>query len=287
MVRKERYFGPFGELARPFRGLVWFWLLSVCLGGMIFARCLPRRVRPKHALEHLVASFIGNPVPQQRIPRGVFMRQLFGIWLLLTLVLRCAYQAKLFDVLRSPRHQPLPGGLGGLLRKNYTLISTGYHDFYPAELTHVISGNFSQRYEKLLQAPHGARLATISLLNNLAHYNMQHRNTSHLAPVHEPIYLYQLVIYFRHNSIFKFTFDRKINQLLSSGVLSHIERRYLHIAYADLGEDLQLKPRITNDLLAGVYRCYGAVMVLAGMLLLLERISMRWRRLRWLFERLQ
>lgn len=227
-------------------------------------------------------------MPQQRIPRGGFLRQLFGIWLLLTLVLRCAYQAKLFDVLRSPRHQPIPRGLGGLLRQNYTLISTGYHDFYPTHLTHAISGNFSQRYEKLMQAPRGARLATISLLNNLAHYNMRHRNSSHLAPVHEPIYLYQLVIYFRHNSIFKFTFDRKINQLLSSGVLSHIERRYLHVAYADLGEDLHLRsPRITNDLLGGVYRCYGAVMVVAGVLLLLERLSMRWRRLRRLFESVQ
>lgn len=226
-------------------------------------------------------------MPQQRIPRKGFLRQLFGILLLLTLVLRCAYQAKLFDVLRSPRHQPLPGGLGGLLRQNYTLISTGYHDFYPTHMTHVINGNFSQRYEKVMQAPRGARLATISLLNNLAHYNMQHHNSSHLTPVHEPIYLYQLVIYFPHNSAFKFTFDRKIRQLLSSGVLSHIERRYLHVAYADLGEDLQLRPRITNDLLGGVYRCYSAGMIVAVVLLLLERLSMSWRRLCRLFECLQ
>lgn len=288
VVRKEPYFGPFGQLARPFGGQVWFWLLCSCLSAMIFARCLPRRVRPEHALEHLLASFTGNPVPQQSIPRGGFLRQLFGVWLLLSLVLRCAYQAKLFDVLRSPRHKPLPGGLGGLLRQNYTLISTGYHDFYPTQMTRVGSGNFSQRYEKLLSAPPGSRLATISLLNNLAHWNMRHRNTSVLAPVHEPIYLYQLVIYFRHNSIFKFTFDRKINQLLSSGVISHIERRYLHVAYADLGlDDLQMSPRITNDLLGGVYRCYFAVMGLAAVMLLLERLAMRWRRLRRLLDWLQ
>lgn len=288
VVRRERYFGPFGQLARPFSGQVWFWLLCSCLGVMIFARCLPRRVRPQHALEHLLASFIGNPVRQRNIPREGFLRQLFGVWLLLTLVLRCAYQAKLFDVLRSSRHNPLPGGLGGLLRQNYTLISTGYHDFYPMQMTRVNSGNFSQRYEKLLSAPPGSRLVTISLLNNLKHWKFLHGNHSVLAPVREPIYLYQLVIYFRHNSIFKFTFDRKINQLLSSGVISHIERRYLHVAYAELGlDDLEISPRITNDLLGGVYRCYVAVMGVASVLLVLERLAMRWRRLRRLIDWLQ
>ncbi|KAH8396399.1 hypothetical protein KR222_009801, partial [Zaprionus bogoriensis] len=287
VVRKEPYFGPFGQLARPFGGQVWFWLLCFCALWLISIRCLPRRLRPRHALEFCLASIIGNPLPAWQLPRLSSLRGLLGSWLLLTLVLRCAYQAKLFDVLRSPRYQQLPCGLSGLLKQNYTLISTGYHDFYPTGQTHVNEGNFSQRYKAVQEAPPGARLATISLLNNLAHWNMRHRTSSRLTHVREPIYLFQLVIYFPHNSIFKFTFDRKINQLLSSGVLSHIERKYLHVAFADIGNELPLSPRITNALLMGVYRCYVAMMGVASGLLLLERLALRWRHLRRVIDWMQ
>ncbi|XP_034479956.1 uncharacterized protein LOC117785819 [Drosophila innubila] len=287
VVRKERYFGPFGQLMRPFRGKVWFCLLLSFLVALICARCLGQRMRLKHPLENLLASTIGNAVPVHRLPHSGFLRHMMANWLLLTLVLRCAYQAKLFDVLRTNPQKGLPHGLNGLLLQNYTLISTGYHDFYPPQLTRVINGNFSQRYEIVQEAPPGAKLATISLLNNLAHWNVRHRNRSRLTYVREPIYLYQLVIYFPHNSIFKFTFDRKIAQLLSSGVLSHIERRYLQVAYADLGDNLQLVPRITNRMLKGVYRCLAFLMGVSTCLFLLERLTLRCHILRRLLNWLQ
>ncbi|XP_062140470.1 uncharacterized protein LOC133848792 [Drosophila sulfurigaster albostrigata] len=287
VVRKERYFGPFGQLMRPFGHKVWLCLLVSFLVALMCARCLGRRVGLKHPLENLLASTIGNAVPVHRLPRGGFLRHMVANWLLLTLVLRCAYQAKLFDVLRTHPYKPLPIGLAGLLQANYTLISTGYHDFYLHELTRVSNGNFSQRYMLVQHAPLGARVATISLLNNLAHWNMQHRNSSHLTYVREPIYLYQLVIYFRQNSFFKFTFDRKINQLLSSGVMAHIERRYLQVSYADLDYNIRLVPRITNKMLRGVYRCFIVIMGVASGLFLLERLALRCRCLRRLFDRLQ
>ncbi|KAH8387608.1 hypothetical protein KR093_008134, partial [Drosophila rubida] len=272
VVRKERYFGPFGQLMRPFRQKVWLCLLANFLLALICARCLGRRFGLKHPLENLLATTIGNAVPAPRLPRGVFLRHLVANWLLLTLVLRCAYQAKLFDVLRTRPYKPLPIGLAGLLQQNYTLISTGYHDFYLHEMTRVVSGNFSARYRLVQEAPPGERVATISLLNNLAHWNMRHPQTSRLTYVREPIYLYQLVIYFRRNSIFKFTFDRKIAQLLSSGVLGHIERRYLRVSYAELGDNFKLIPRITNKMLRGVYRCFIVLMGVATVLFLLERL---------------
>ncbi|KAH8290064.1 hypothetical protein KR044_006597, partial [Drosophila immigrans] len=287
VVRKERYFGPFGQLMRPFGRKVWLCLLASFVVALLCARCLGRRAGLKHPLENLLATTIGNAVPVQRLPRGGFLRHMVTNWLLLTLVLRCAYQAKLFDVLRTRPIKPLPIGLAGLLQANYTLISTGYHDFYRHELTRVISGNFSARYTLVQEAPAGARVATISLLNNLAHWNMRHATSSRLTYVREPIYLYQLVIYFRHNSIFKFTFDRKIAQLLSSGVLGHIERRYLHVSYADLGDNLQLVPRITNKMLRGVYRCFVVLMGVASCLFLLECLALRCRSLRRLLDWLQ
>ncbi|KAM8720122.1 hypothetical protein ACLKA7_006210 [Drosophila subpalustris] len=287
VVRKERYFGPFGQLMRPFRGKVWCCLLLSFLIALVCARCLGKRVGSKHPLENLLATTIGNAVPVHRLPNSGFLRHMMANWLLLTLVLRCAYQAKLFDVLRTNPQKGLPIGLSGLLQQNYTLVSTGYHDFYLRHMTQVINSNFSQRYQMVQEAPPNARLATISLLNNLAHWNMRNRNSSRLTYVREPIYLYQLVIYFQHNSIFKFTFDRKIGQLLSSGVIGHIERRYLQVSYADLGLNLQLMPRITNSMLKGVYRCFAVLMGVASFFFLLERLTLRCRTLRRLLDWLQ
>ncbi|XP_064555400.1 uncharacterized protein Ir11a [Drosophila montana] len=287
VVRMEQFFGPFGQMMRPFGRFVWLCLLGTLLAALICTRCMRTRWRLKHPLENLLATSVGNAVPVQRLPVSGFLRHLLASWLLLTLVLRCAYQAKLFDVLRTHQHQTLPHGLAGLLQQNYTLISTGYHDFYPRELTRVIDGNFSERYQQVQQAATGERLATISLINNLAHWNRLHRKNSHLTHVREPIYLYQLVIYFPNNSIFKFSFDRKIEQLLSSGVLSHIERRYLPVTFVDMSNNMERVTRITNDMLRGLYHCYGALMTLAGLLLLLEHLALRWPALRRLFDWLQ
>ncbi|XP_017869485.1 PREDICTED: uncharacterized protein LOC108618090 [Drosophila arizonae] len=286
VVRSERYLGPFGQLIRPFESVVWLCLLATLLAALICVRCLGRRLRLQHPVENLLASTTGNPVPTHRVPQSSFLRHLLANWLLLTLVLRCAYQAKLFDVLRIPKQQPLPQGLAGLLRQNYTLLSSGYHDFYPRQLTQLTEGNFSQRYRLLQQARRGSRLVTISLDNNLAHWQRQHRRSSRLTHIREPIYLYQLVIYFPNSTILKFSIDRKIEQLLSSGVLAHIERRYLSTPQlGDVGSNVELVTRITNDMLHGLYRCYAALMALAGLLLLLECLA--GRRLRRLLDWLQ
>lgn len=288
VVRSERYSGPFGQLIRPFEPVVWLCLLATLLAALICARCLEQRVRLQHPVENLIASTTGNPVPSHRVPHSSFLRHLLANWLLLTLVLRCAYQAKLFDVLRIPKQQPLPHGLAGLLRQNYTLISSGYHDFYPRQLTQLMEGNFSERYQRLQQARKGTRLVTISLDNNLAHWQRKRRRGSRLTHIREPIYLYQLVIYFPNNTILKFSIDRKIEQLRSSGVLSHIERRYLPAGnFGQVDSNVELVTRITNDMLHGLYRCYVALMAMAGLLLLLERLAGRWSRLRRLLDWLQ
>ncbi|XP_017850146.2 uncharacterized protein LOC108605092 [Drosophila busckii] len=287
VVRTERFFGRFGQLARPFRGKVWCFLSLTVAAALLCTRALREPLQLRQPVESLLGSSIGNSTPWRRLPRCSFPRFLFASWLLLTLVLRAAYQAKLCNVLRLQRHQPLPSGLAALLQRNYTLLSTAHYDFYPKQLTRLVAGNFSARFEQVQQSA-TQPLVTIALINNLLHYNRLHRNSSRLTQVREPIYLFQQVIYFPNNSIFKYSIDRKIEQLLSSGVIAHIEQRYLRYNLAELGNyQTDGTERMTNAMFGGVYRCYALLLALAGFIFCLECLSLRWSCVQQLLSWLQ
>ncbi|XP_037727846.1 uncharacterized protein LOC119558390 [Drosophila subpulchrella] len=278
VVRRDRYLGRFGPLILPFRGKVWGVIIVLLLLAILGTCGLRSRLGVRRPLENLLLVCVGNPVPMHRVPGTGFLRYLLASWLLLTLVLRCAYQARLFDVLRLSHHRPLPEDLIGLIEDNYTLVSNGYHDFYPRQLTRRLGESFASRFERVQRAAPGERLTTISLISNLAYWNHQNRNISKLTFVRQPIYLYQLVIYYPRNSFLRPAVDRKIKQLLSAGVMAHIERRYLQ--YVDkpdvAANDPDLLPQITHKIMAGAYRIHALVMVLATGMFLLELISGRW-----------
>ncbi|KAH8420086.1 hypothetical protein KR009_005646 [Drosophila setifemur] len=279
VVRRDRFMGRFGPLLLPFGHMVWLVIAGILLLAILVTCGLSRRLRLRHSMENFVLMCIGNPIPLRRLPGSGFLRYLLASWLLLTLVLRCAYQARLFDVLRFQHHRPLPQDLPGLVQENYTLVSNGYHDFYPQEMTRILGESFSSRFLRVQRAGADERLTTISLVSNLAYWTYHHRNISHLTYVREPIYTYQLVLYFQRRSFLKPAVDRKIKQLLSAGVIAQIERRYM--ANADIVQpDREIFPRITNKVMVGAYRIHFLVIGWATLAFLLERMSLRWALLR-------
>ncbi|XP_017024136.1 uncharacterized protein Ir11a [Drosophila kikkawai] len=276
VVRRDRYLGRFGPLLLPFRGKVWTCIVALLLLALVSTGCLRSRLGLSHPLENLLLVSMGNPIPIQRLPGTGFLRYLLASWLLLTLVLRCAYQARLFDVLRLPHHRPLPEDLAGLIRDNYTLVSNGYHDFYPLNQTRHLGESFAARFEKVQHAGPGERFTTISLISSLAYWNHRRRNTSQLTFVREPIYLYQVVIYFPRRSFLKPAVDRKIKQLLSAGVIAQIARRYLrYVELVDADNDGIVLRRITWKIMAGAYRLHYLALALAGLVFVLEWLSGR------------
>ncbi|XP_020803524.1 uncharacterized protein LOC110180209 [Drosophila serrata] len=277
VVRRDRYLGRFGPLLLPFRGKVWTCIVAVLLLAVISTCCLRSRLALSHPLENLVSVSMGNPMPIQRLPGSGFLRYLLASWLLLTLVLRCAYQARFFDVLRLPHHRPLPEDLAGVIGANYTLVSNGYHDFYPLNQTQHLGESFGARFKRVQHADPGERLTTISLISNLGYWNHKHRNISQLTFIRQPIYLYQLVIYFPRRSFLKPAVDRKIKQLQSAGVIAQIDRRYLRYGnLVDADNDRTVLIRITWKIMSGAYRIHLVVLILAGVVFVLEWLSGRW-----------
>ncbi|XP_068153964.1 uncharacterized protein Ir11a [Drosophila tropicalis] len=286
VLRSQPAFNRSDHLLLPFRRKIWYAIGVLLLSLLLFIGILRRQILLNYPLESLVVSSFGCPVATQRLPTSCWGRYIFVNWLVLTLVLRCAYQAKLFDVLRAPQYTALPQCLQEMIGQNYTLVSSSYHDFYPEHITYRMNSTFQERYRYVEKAAWDKRLATISLLNNLAYWNTRHRNTSSLTYMREPIYLYQLAIYFPKHSLFKYAIDRKINQLLSSGVMGHIERRYLSASYIDRREGHHL-PKITNDIFVGVYKVIVVLFILSMLLFILERLSMKWQGLGRIIEWMQ
>ncbi|EDW78539.1 uncharacterized protein Dwil_GK16131 [Drosophila willistoni] len=286
VLRSQLASNRYNHLLLPFRRKIWYATGILLLSLLLFIGILRRQILLNYPLESLLVSCFGCPVATQRLATSFWGRYIFVNWLLLTLVLRCAYQAKLFDVLRAPHYIVLPECLQEMIEQNYTLVSSSYHDFYPEYITYRMNSTFQERYRYLENAALGKRLATISLLNNLAYWNRKHRNNSSLTYMREPIYLYQLAIYFPKLSLYKYAIDRKINQLLSSGVMGHIERRYLSVNYIDMRESHHL-PKITNDIFVGVYKVIVALFILSMLLFILERLSMKWQGLRQIIEWMQ
>ncbi|XP_002042810.2 uncharacterized protein LOC6618553 [Drosophila sechellia] len=291
VVRRDRYLGRFGPLILPFRGKVWGMIIMILVLAVLSTCWLRSRLGLSHPMEDLFTVIVGNPIPNPRMPGKGFLRYLLASWMLLTLVLRCAYQARLFDVLRLSRHRPLPEDLSGLIKDNYTMVANGYHDFYPLELTCRQPLDFSARFERVQRAAPDERLTTIALISNLAYWNHKHPNISRLTFVRQPIYMYHLVIYFPRRFFLRPAIDRKIKQLLSAGVMAHIERRYMQYEkkHKVASNDPVLLRRITKSIMNGAYRIHGLMIVLATGMFILEllagRSSGRLRRwMEWVHE---
>ncbi|XP_030381642.1 uncharacterized protein LOC115629334 [Scaptodrosophila lebanonensis] len=285
VVANDKDIPQVAHLLCPFRNRVWNLLLLLLLAVLLATPWL--RAYLPHPVESLLASTFGNPIGVHRLSGRISVRYLLASWLLFTLVLRSAYQGKMFDVLRVSRPKPLPNGLGDLLAQNYTLVSGVFFDFYPESRTRLVPGKFSVRFKLVQRAKREDRIATISLINNLAHWNMENWDSSRLVRLHEPVYVYQVVLYFPKHSIFKFVFDRKIEQLEGSGILNHLEQRFVQgHRFIDMNARERQNPCITNDMLHGLYFCHFSLLLLASLLFLLELVSVRSPLLHSLLRRL-
>ncbi|KAL7725227.1 hypothetical protein ACLKA6_017666 [Drosophila palustris] len=279
VVRVEHKIGAVNQLVQPFCGTVWLSLTFSCLLALLLQWAWRRRRRDfdvSVGALHVHTTLLGNPVEGGALPHCSVVRCLLGAWLLVALVLRVAYQGKLYDVFRLPYYSPVPESLSDLLEGNYTYLAPEYADYFPRDLTRLRPFNFLQRFEELEAAPVDTKLTTSSLLDNLAHYNQLNWQTSRLTHVREHIYLYQLAMYLRRHSILKFAFDRKLKQLQSAGIVGYINRNFVESGfYAPYTRQSHAVVPIRLELLCGLYFVCHMMMLAALLVFILELLSLR------------
>ncbi|XP_036320036.1 uncharacterized protein LOC118734421 [Rhagoletis pomonella] len=284
IVRSGLHFGPIKQLALGFCKDVWLWIGSCCLVGMILIRLVVTFASPRICEQiighprrsdctNLIVIMMGNPINSR--PHHICPRLLLMTWLLATLVLRNAYQAKLFETLRISRRIPVPRSIAGLAAEQYKLIFDSYVDFYPRNMT-TIQHNLTNRYG-IVQDSETPHIATVSMLDTLAWHNQQNWQTSRLTYVDEPIYNIQLSMFFKKHSMLRMVFDNYIKRLMTSGITSHIASKHVKKHFQVMNTRSQRLPAISSNMLKGLYMLYLMLMGLGCTLFGLELLTSRCR----------
>ncbi|XP_016981546.1 uncharacterized protein LOC108046406 [Drosophila rhopaloa] len=288
ITHMREQFGAVAQLAVPFCGTVW---LALVLSGVLVVLVVGARKRivcgesdmARHGLQ-VLTTLMGNPLEARSLPGSCRTRILYVTWLLLVLVLRVVYQGKLFDSFRLPYTKPQPAGISELIRDNYTLISQEYVEYYPRRLTVLTRNGSTDRFDYMQGLGEEARITTTSLIAAMSYYNQRHWSTSQLTHIREHIYNYQLVIYLRRHSLLKFSFDRKIKQLFSAGIIGYFVREFDSSQYSDpYEEDYKVSP-IPLEAFCGLYYISSILLSAAVAAFFLELLSQRINWLRRLFE---
>ncbi|KRF99657.1 uncharacterized protein Dwil_GK27553 [Drosophila willistoni] len=289
VVHMDSKIGAVTQLALPFKRHVWLLLIIACI-LMVIVQAIWHRQNGSFDISLgglcVLTILLGNPVVERRLPTMYVARLMLAVWLLMALVLRAAYQGKLYDVFRLPYSSSLPEQISDLLNNNYTLVAHEYYDFYPHERTRLTKMNYLRRFrllEEECDSQTGERLTSTVLMANLAYYNQINWHTTRLTHVKEPIFLYQLVMYLRRHSVLKFPFDRKLKQLMSSGIVGHINRLYDQSKYRtpQNHHDVTTVPLIT---FCGLFTVSSILLTTAVVAIMLELLSLRFIWLRRYFE---
>ncbi|XP_022230555.2 uncharacterized protein LOC111079611 [Drosophila obscura] len=287
VVNMNSQIGAVEQLLVPFCTTVWLALVVSCI-LVVFVIWLWRRRKNDSdiAVKSLVVltTLLGNPLVVGQLPPTSNRRFLYSVWLFLVLVLRVAYQGKLYDSFREPYNPPLPGHISELIAANYTLLSQEYYDYYPRNQTVLLPVSIQERFDRIQKFGEDERLTTTALIANLGYNNMINWRTSHLTHVREHIFLYQLVIYLPVNSLLKFAFDRKLKQLQSSGIIGYIVHEFDRPQnWVPQRAAHEVSP-LPLEVFCGLYFIGSILLGAAVLAFLLELLSVRvaWLR-RWLF----
>lgn len=133
VIFKGRPFNSMEKLISPFDSMTWgivfLWILvaTIVLAYLLrkpktnLARALVIGRRTESPITDLVSVIFANPV---RNPEVTFTKFLLMCWVVLCLILRVAYQANLYGILKSDRLHPIPRNLQEVVTRGYSLYAT-------------------------------------------------------------------------------------------------------------------------------------------------------------------
>ncbi|XP_037932339.1 uncharacterized protein LOC119667123 [Teleopsis dalmanni] len=254
VVRSDLTYNALIQLVRPFHNEIWrckftiFTIAILCIIVVKLWGCAKLRefifgAENSGPVVNLLTIYLGNPIT--KLPRRNFARFLLMLWMLLTLLLRNSYQGKLFDVMRVAHRVHLPRTIGELIHEKFYLLASAHLDFYPANLTIIVPTNYISRFNVVNQAKN-SKLTTVSMVDNLAHFNSLNWNSSCLTYINEPIYLFHTMMYFQKRSVLKYPFDKKIKLLMSAGIMSHLEKKYVKRKFMKMNQSVYKVYSINN-----------------------------------------
>ncbi|XP_055842559.1 uncharacterized protein LOC129909509 [Episyrphus balteatus] len=299
-VRGKHMANSLARLAQPFSTQVWILFASFPVLTIIFLTVLKMIKREVHQfvfgeqdqnpVTNFLAVFLGYSI--RRTPRRNFARYIFLHFLLLSLVLRNAYQGSLYDALRMDKFARTPSGYKNLIKWNYTLLlppaaSLFFYLDFPAERIIEVKNilGYNARL-KMLEGLEG-RFATVGMVEALLYYVQTNlRNGTEILVVPEKINNNQLIMLLPKHSIYLSIINRKIKRLVAMGLMAKLGgefSRWDPLVRNYMEHELD-KIALRNKRLYALYVICGILLGISMVVFCLEMLSVYDRRLQIIFR---
>ncbi|XP_055910419.1 uncharacterized protein LOC129944780 [Eupeodes corollae] len=284
IVRGRRELDCANRLGRPFSFGVWLCIILLLLSGTFLIQSL-RMLKKPHRLRivgedndgpllNFLSAFLGYPVTAA--PAGYLARYLLILWLVMTLVIRSAYQGSLYDSIRIDRYDKIPHKYEDLFRQKYKFIITRAYlglGIFSRNETIIVDQPHSERLKLLAQLD--GKYATVALQDHVISYlESNFRKGSDLRIINEQIYQFQTAMFFQKHSIYATPINANLNHYNFAGIMRHIVRNNVKDwkIFRDSMKGGPLRA-LNNDRIWSLYKIFVRLMIFTMGVFLLEMVS--------------
>ncbi|XP_037813407.1 uncharacterized protein LOC119604700 [Lucilia sericata] len=236
------FYTTYEKLAFPFHYTVWFALgLIFALSSLLICTCGQRRqwLRYRNFLIgsanktphfHLYALAVGATMTTAQMPKHNFARFLLTCWLMVTLILRNAYQSGIYQMLRDNKQWNPPQTIENVFEQNYLISTTPenrrYFDILPdVKRKQLFNTTILETFSELLNAE--KPIAFITPYEYYGYFGKVNGSQwQHLHLVRERLLTQQLTIYVRHHSYFINVLNDQISDAQYHGFITLWNRQY-------------------------------------------------------------
>ena len=259
------FYTKYEKLAFPFHYNVWFALGLICaLGSLVICISGGRRqwrgyrnflIGSANTTPHyyFYTMVVGANMTTKRMPKRNFARFLLTCWLLVTLILRSAYQSGMYQMLRDNKQWNPPNTIENVFEQNYLISMTPENRRYLAILPDVkrlriFNTTILSAFTDMLSINEPIAFITpYEYYGYFAKVNASQWQRLHL--VRERLLTQQLTVYVRHHSYLIHVLNTQIAESQYYGFISLWNRRFSQSlsavwksANAKQGANLQTEP---------------------------------------------
>ncbi|XP_019555474.3 uncharacterized protein LOC109424745 [Aedes albopictus] len=303
-VPKGRPYTAFEKLFRPFQANVW-WIIATVISGAAFIitsvelRSLTVRnfvygQQTRTPYLNLIQVFFG--IAMHLMPTRNFARTLLIFWIYFCFVMRSLYQSAMFRYLQQELTFPPSRSMAEIDRTAalYYVVESGerYYEAFPDRLLRVRhlpqeKNNIINRLEWMIHHP-GSPDVVQGCLDHMAHHNwLFGRKGGRVDICPEFISTFTVTIYYPKKSMLTRQFDRQIQWIQASGLMSYWINLYGDYEFNRVESKGGSEPRqLSNGHLAVTYELCGAMFGLSLLVFALELASWRVGWMRSVLERL-
>lgn len=243
---KGRPYNSIERLLSPFDSITWGCILSCILLGIVAIMYLLSKPEKNLARTHfigrktqfpildLISVIFNNPV---KSPQITFTKFMLMCWIVLFLILRVAYQANLYGILKSNRSKPIPRNLKEIVADNFSLYCTenigklflNNSDF---QKLFIILDSFVQRQDNdsrvsdivlldwLLEQSVDSKKGVVVSEESFYYYKMQNqKRSSQLTLVKGQVLTQNIAFSLKKHSIYKPYLDEVLDGLRTGGLV--------------------------------------------------------------------